>query len=115
PDPQLQPIEILSCLAAWVAMAELPGERRQALDRGEAGELPQHVRELLCEQAEGHHAARADLEAGLPIEMHLAVPTETARMNVDGLDHRPPAADHGAVGPYHGALVDDDRHVGGGP
>src|SRR6185503_1284638 len=96
PDPQLQSVELRPRLAAGVAVTELTCERRQALSRREAGQLPQHLGELMRQQAEWHHPARADLEMPFPIDVHLTIPAEAARVNVDGLYHRPLAADHGA-------------------
>ena len=97
-----------------IANGELRRMFRKTLELRDRAQLREGGWEFVCQQTQGHGLARTDHQAHLPVEVHLAVPSETAGAHVDRFDHRSPGADQRALGANHRSAAGNHRDVGGG-
>ena len=74
----------------------------------------QHTRVFMGQQTQRYDPAWTDHQPFATAETHLAVATQTNRVDADRLDHRAPLANHGAIKPEFGTPTPDDCDVSGG-
>ena len=74
----------------------------------------QYTRVLMGQQTQRHHPTWTDDQSFAAAKTHLAVATQTNRVDADRLDHRAPLANHCAIKPQFRTPTPDDCNIGGG-